>query len=70
MDPGEDVLKDKDKAEKILLIGGEVEKALIATIYLNYDMDKEFLPQFKENLNEATNMLDMTESFIKTACKA
>ena len=70
LDPGEDVLKDKDKAEKILLIGGEVEKALIATIYLNYDMDKEFLPQFKENLNEATNMLDMTESFIKTACKA
>ena len=43
------------------LLMNKVWSAFMALMYLNYDMDQEFLPQFEENASHAMELLDIFE---------
>ena len=43
------------------LLMNKVWSAFMALMYLNYDMDQEFLPQFEENAAHAMELLDIFE---------
>ena len=59
-----------ERTKRLYDLAGEELISLMAPqialfLYFNYDMDKEFLPQLKENCKNATALLDKTEEFVR-----